>query len=356
MQLPSHGKRRPPGIKPCVARPGISAGKSQPCNRPRVAGRARRRAVPRASGARPEEEPSRLPLRSVSAAEGEPSAAEHGAADSGEPAVRSDDGATVCRGASAAGTGTGRRATAPTPPPEPRTLRGSPRRDGRARALRPHCVAGAAWPSARGAPRAGSGAARAGRGGGRGERLFIAREAPPARAALFRGSLACVLRRADGRGFHAEPVRGAASALRGGQERAVAASGDSPKDARVESPSAVTFHRAEVSGGHLVSGCPLVSGTLCLSVPCSPLREGGARSRGLSPSGAMGRPPSGAGGGGRSRQAAGIPEIPLFRERAAPALGTLPAPKKLHIETAAGAAVSGAWPHRGDGGEASSAS
>lgn len=168
---------------------------------------------------------------------------------------------------------TGRRATAPTPPPEPRTLRGSPRRDGRARALRPHCVAGAAWPSARGAPRAGSGAARAGRGGGRGERLFIAPEAPPARAAFFRGSLACVLRRADGRGFHAEPVQGAASALRGGQERAVAASGDSPKDARVESPSAVTFHRAEVSGGHLVSGCPLVSGTLFISALFSATRR-----------------------------------------------------------------------------------
>lgn len=39
MQLPSHGTRRPPGIKRCVARLGarISAGKSQLCSRPRAA-------------------------------------------------------------------------------------------------------------------------------------------------------------------------------------------------------------------------------------------------------------------------------------------------------------------------------
>lgn len=84
----------------------------------------------------------------------------------------------------------------------------------------------------------------------------------------------------------------------------------------------------------------MVPGALCLSVSCSPLHGGGARSQGLSRSGAADRPPllsSGAGGAGRSRQDAGIPEIPVFRERTAPALGALPAPRKLHIEAAAGA-------------------
>lgn len=194
-----------------------------------AAGPARRRAVPRASGTRPEEEPSRPPLHSFSAAEGAPSAAEPGAADGGEPAPQQVPRRSRPWGDRAprsfrpghrhrARRNTGLLATAPLPPPEPRTLRGSPRRDDRARALRPHCVAGAVWPGARGAPRAGSGAARAGRGGGRVERLLIAREAPPAWGVFCRGSSACVLRRAEGQGLRAEPVQGAADACGEGRK------------------------------------------------------------------------------------------------------------------------------------------
>lgn len=77
-----------------------------------AAGRARRRAVPRANGPRPQEEPSRLRLRSVSAAQGTPSAAEHGTANGGEPGpVKScaapDDEASVRRRASGPVTGIG---------------------------------------------------------------------------------------------------------------------------------------------------------------------------------------------------------------------------------------------------------
>lgn len=61
----------------------------------------------------------------------------------------------------------GRAGTPRCRPARCRALRGNPRRGGggggRARALRPHCVVAAAWPSARGAPR--RGALAAGRGG-----------------------------------------------------------------------------------------------------------------------------------------------------------------------------------------------
>lgn len=86
--------------------------------------------------------------------------------------------------------GSDRARRSPPLPAPPRALRGSPRRrGGRARALRPHCVAGTSWPGARGAPRR-----QRGRPGGAGRRpprapIYSAGGSPPARGVL--GSAPC---------------------------------------------------------------------------------------------------------------------------------------------------------------------
>lgn len=159
----------------------------------------------------------------------------------------------------------------------------------------------------------------------------------PRRAIIYSAGgspgLGSVVTRHACRGFHAQPVQGAASALREGQKRVVAVSGDNPKAARAESRALSLF--IALKSVRPRSTCGSVYQCLVLRY----VKE--ATEPGSVPVWRYGQASATLVGSGRSRAIPADHWNPgdcLFRERAAPVLGALPAPRKLHIEVAAGAA------------------